>query len=409
VKRAKDLDAIKQIGSALASSTFDINQVLKYTMDMIREVMNVEAGSLLFFKEDELEVWVSFEIDVDTLKQFRLKLGQGIAGYTAARGKSIIVNNVEDSRHFLSDIDDRTGFETRSAMCVPMISQGKVTGVIEVLNKIGGDFNEADEHLLQSIASSVSIAIENARLYKETQTMAEHERGIRNVFQKFVPKEIVDQIIHGSETGEAVIEEVKTLTLLNVDIRGFSVLTKEIGPQKAVSLLNYFFETMGNIVIEHGGIVDKYLGDGLLALFGAPVSSIMDADNAVLAALEMKKAIGDVNAHFVRELGTSVNIGISVHTGEVVVGNFGFERKMDYTVIGDAVNGVFRLQEFTKKFPNGILISENTLRATRSPIDVRDTGGHCVVNGTAWEFEIYELLGRKRSNVLDVHVPLKCA
>ncbi len=408
-KRAKDLETIKQIGDALASSTFDIKQVLRYTMDMIREVMKVEAGSLLFLKGDELEFAVSFEIDVNTLKQFRLKLGQGIAGYTAARGKSIIVNNVEDSGHFFSDVDDRTGFETHSAMCVPMVSQGKVIGVIEVFNKIGGDFNVADEHLLQSIASSVSIAIENARLYKETLAMAEHERGIRNVFQKFVPREIVDQIIHGSENGEAVIEEVKTLTLLNVDIRGFSVLTKEIGPQKAVSLLNYFFETMGNIIFEHGGIIDKYLGDGLLALFGAPVSSTLDADNAVSAALKMQKAIDDVNTHFVKELGTSINIGISVHTGEVVVGNFGYERKMDYTVIGDAVNGVFGLQEFTKTFPNGILISENTLRATRSPIDVYDTGNRCVVNGTAWEFEIYELLGRKRSNVLDVNVPLKCA
>jgi len=410
VKRAKDLDTIKQIGGALASSTFDINRVLKYTMEMIRKVMNVEAGSLLFLKGDELELAVSFEIEVTSLKHFGLKLGQGIAGYTAARGKSIVVNNIEDSRHFLSDVDDPTGFKTRSAMCVPMISQGKVIGVIEVLNKIDGDFTVADEHLLQSIASSVSIAIENARLYKETVAMAEHERGIRNVFQKFVPKEIVDQIIHGSETGEAVIEEVKTLTLLNVDIRGFSVLTKEIGPQKAVSLLNHFFETMGNIIFEYGGIVDKYLGDGLLALFGAPVSSTMDADNAVLAALEMKKAIGDVNTHFVRELGTSVNIGISVHTGEVVVGNFGFERKMDYTVIGDAVNGVFHLQELTKTYPNGILISENTLRATRSPFEACDTGNRCVVNGAAWGFKIYELLGRKRSNVLDdVNVPLKCA
>jgi len=166
---------------------------------------------------------------------------------------------------------------------------------------------------------------------------------------------------------------------------------------------------MGNIIFEYGGIVDKYLGDGLLALFGAPVSSTMDADNAVLAALEMKKAIDDVNTHFVRELGTSVNIGISVHTGEVVVGNFGFERKMDYTVIGDAVNGVFRLQEFTKTFPNGILISENTLRATRSPLEVCDTGNRCGVNGASWEYKIYELLGRKRSTVIDVNVPLKCA
>lgn len=390
IKRNNELDLIKQIGSALASSTFDMKHVLKHTMDMIQVIMNVEAGSLYLLKENELEFAVAFNIKLESmknLKKFRVQMGRGIASYAASRGESIIVNDVQNSPHFYPEIDQATGFDTLSALCVPMISQGKVIGILEVLNKINCDFDSYDKDLLKAIASSVSIAIENARLYKETVSMAEHERGIRNVFQKFVPKQIVDKIIHNPETENEMLEEVKTVTMLNVDIREFSGLAVKIGSQKTVSLLNYFFSVMGKIVIKNHGIVDKYLGDGFLALFGAPVSSIMDADNALRAALEMQNSIASVNDYFDKEFNSPVNIGISVHTGEVVVGNFGFEMKMDYTVIGDSVNDVFKLQSFTKSIPNSILITEKTSHAARSQLQLRDTGK------TLSNMKIYELMG----------------
>ena len=405
VKRNRELDTIRQVGSALASSTFDISKVLKYTMDMIREAMNVEAGSLLFLENDELEIAVAFNIKIKSLKKFRLKIGQGIAGYVAARGKSIMVNDIEKSPHFFPMVDESSGFQTRSALCVPMVSQGKVIGVIEVLNKISGEFDTNDKDLLQSIATSVCIALENARLYKETVSMAEQERDIRQMFQKFVPKQVLDKIIYNTENDKPQIEELKTLTLLNIDIRGFSELSRHIGSQKTVSLLNNFFSVMGDIVFKHYGIVDKYLGDGFLALFGAPVSSTEDADNAITAGFEMKKSLAAVNRYLEKKFGTTVQMGISIHTGEVVVGNIGFEKKMDYTVIGDPVNTVFRLQHLTKSFPNGILISENTLRAARSRPDV---GEIKISNDLARELgstKVYELLNAKpdKAQVLSIN------
>jgi class 3 adenylate cyclase/putative methionine-R-sulfoxide reductase with GAF domain len=395
VKRNQELDTIRQVGSALASSTFDISKVLKYTMDMIREVMNVEAGSLLFLEGDELEIAVAFNIKIKSMKKFRLKIGQGIAGYVAARGKSILVNDIEKSPHFFPMVDESTGFKTQSALCVPMVSQGKVIGVIEVLNKINGEFDTDDKDLLQSIATSVCIALENARLYKETVSMAEQERDIRHMFQKFVPKEVLDKIIYDSENGKPVVEELKTLTLLNIDIRGFSELSRKIGSQKTVALLNSFFSVMGGVVFKHSGIVDKYLGDGFLALFGAPVSSTKDADNAIAAGFEMKKSLDAVNRYLDRKFDATVKMGISIHTGEVVVGNIGFEQKMDYTVIGDPVNTVFRLQNLTKSFPNGILISENTLRAARTRPHVGQIKTSADLAEELGDMKVYELLGQK--------------
>ncbi len=388
IKRDQEMKTIRQIGDALASSTFDISKVLQYTMEMIREIMDVEAGVLFLLEDKELKLASGFNIDVEALKSLRLKLGEGIAGSVAARGESMLVNDTGKSSHFSPEIDKVAKFTTSSALCIPIISQGRVVGVIEVLNKTSNGFDANDEALLHSIASSVSIATENSRLYKETVSLAKHERGIRKIFQKFVPREVVDKITQATD-GQAVLDELKTLTLLNIDLRSFSMLTQQIGPQKTVSLLNHFFSVMGSIVFKHHGIVDKYLGDGFLAIFGAPASSSMDAENAISAALEMQAAVKTVNDHFIKELGASVSIGISIHTGEVVVGNIGFDMKMDYTVIGDPVNAVFRIQEMTKTYQNGILVGEDTCRAARAALELRETGK------TIGERKVLELLGMK--------------
>jgi class 3 adenylate cyclase/putative methionine-R-sulfoxide reductase with GAF domain len=387
-RRNRELDSIRQIGGALASSTFDIRQVLNYTMEMIRLIMNVEAGALYLVKEGELEFAVAFNIDPDQRKPVRLKLGQGIPGYVASRGESLMVNENQPTSYFMPQVDADKNLAVKAALCVPMVSQGRVIGVIEVLNKKIGDFDANDRDLLQSIAASVSIAVENAHLYKSTVTMAENERGIRRMFQKFVPKEVLEKILRGPDKGVEPTEELKTLTLLNIDIRGFSGLVKLLGPQKTVSLLNAFFSIMGGIVFKHHGIVDKYLGDGFLAIFGAPVSSIADADNALNASLEMLASLDTINAGLAKEMGVSLKIGISVHTGEVVVGNIGFEMKMDYTVIGDAVNAVFRLQDMVGPYPDSIFFSENTLRAARKPFT------YLGLDARLGELEIYELTGK---------------
>lgn len=389
-RRSQELDSIRRIGSALASSTFDMGQVLDYTMDMIRTIMNVEAGALYLVKEGELTFSASFNISPNQHKPVRLKLGQGISGHVAARGESMMVNERQAGASFMPNLDVDKNFPIRSALCVPMISQGRVIGVIEVLNKTTGEFVSGDQDLLQSIASSVSIAVENANLYKETVNMAENERGIRRIFQKFVPKEVLENILRGTDAGLELNEEIKTLTLLNIDLRGFSGLVKTLGPQKTVYLLNAFFSLMGGIVFKHHGIVDKYLGDGFLALFGAPISSMTDADNALNAALEMQASLDTINSGPARELGVELKIGISVHTGEVVVGNIGFDMKMDYTVIGDPVNDVFRLQDMVSEFPNSIFFSANTLRAARMALN------YIKLDERLGETTIYELLGRAR-------------
>src|SRR3990172_8930994 len=159
MKRNQEMAIVKQIGSMLAASTSDMQDVLGHTMDLIRATLEVKAGSLLLMEKDELVFNVAFnennQVNMETLRPLRLKLGQGIAGYCAARGEPIIVRNVEESKQFYPEFDRIIGFTTHSVLCVPLISLGRVIGVIEVINKLGGDFNDNDPRLLQSIATSV--------------------------------------------------------------------------------------------------------------------------------------------------------------------------------------------------------------------------------------------------------------
>ena len=151
----------------------------------------------------------------------------------------------------------------------------------------------------------------------------------------------MDKIIHNTESDKPLIEELKIPTLLNIDIRGFSILSQNIGPQRTVAMLNHFFACMG-ISSSNTGDRRQVPGRRLPAIFGAPISCATDADNAIAAVLEMQEQLPAINDHFSGELEAPLAMGISIHTGEAVVGNIGFEKKMDYPVIGDSVNVVFR-------------------------------------------------------------------
>ena len=160
---------------------------------------------------------------------------------------------------------------------------------------------------------------------------------------------------------------------------------------------------MGEIIFKHRGIVDKYLGDGFLAVFGAPVSYPQDADNAIAAAMEMQQSMEDINRRAMELINMPLTMGISVHTGEAVVGNIGFEKKMDYSVIGDSVNIVFRLQGLTKRRPNSILITEKTLKsAIGSVVEVKSIE---IVDDPSLigHLAVYEVIGQQQRDKLSIN------
>lgn len=195
------------------------------------------------------------------------------------------------------------------------------------------------------------------------------EQRIRQIFQKYVPQELIDRFFQNPEG--MLVGENRQVAVLFSDIRGFTTISEAMRPDKLVEALNRYFSTMVDRIIDRGGVIDKYIGDAIMAIFGAPVHHGDDAGQAVLAGLDMVEAVEPFNRHQ-EELGEQpFRIGVGLDYGEVTVGNIGTERKMDYTVIGDRVNVASRLEGLTKKFGQPILFSEALADAAREQVPVR--------------------------------------
>ena len=186
------------------------------------------------------------------------------------------------------------------------------------------------------------------------------ERNIRKAFSRFVPEQIIDELVDGVETESKVsVGEKRDVAILFCDIRSFTNISENNKPETIVSFLNRYFTTMCTIIKKHGGTVDKFMGDAIMALFGAPVSYQDNCRRAVAAAQEMRIALDSIElGDLILPAGMKFNIGIGIHYGDVIVGSIGSEDKTDYSVIGDNVNLASRLEGLTKTYGTMILVSE---------------------------------------------------
>jgi len=196
-----------------------------------------------------------------------------------------------------------------------------------------------------------------------------NERKIRNIFQKYVPADVISGIFDNPES--ALVGRDETLAILFTDIRNFTTLSEGFNPYDLVSYLNRYFEPLVDIIMNHGGIVDKYVGDALMAFFGAPNKHGDEEVQAVLSALEMQKAIAEVNEAHIDEGRPVFKTGIGVNYGQVIVGNIGSQKKMDYTIIGDPVNYGSRLEGLTKQYHQDIIVSKSIFRKIKTQVPAR--------------------------------------
>ncbi len=196
------------------------------------------------------------------------------------------------------------------------------------------------------------------------------EQKIRNIFQKFVPKDVIERFFQNPEG--MLIGENRNLSILFSDIRSFTTISEKLPPDELVNSLNRYFQAMVEIIMDrHKGIVDKYIGDAIMAIFGAPVLHDDDALSSVMAGLEMREALDAFNERQKAGGFPEFHIGVGINFGEVTVGNIGTEKKMDYTVIGDNVNLASRLEGLTKQYHQGIIISESLYDRVKDKVPCR--------------------------------------
>jgi adenylate cyclase len=284
--------------------------------------------------------------------------------------------------------------QVRSIMCAPLLGKDRVWGVIyldcrESLRRFGTD----DLNLLNALAVETAMAVDNAMTHEQLLK----EALARAAYGRFMPQHVVEEIL-ANPGALSLGGNNQVVTMLFSDVRGFTRMSECLSPEMVVQLLNRYFAEMTPIVFEHQGILDKYMGDGLMALFGVPSHNDDAASRAVSAAISMQRRMLRLNRELKATGLPQIQIGIGVNTGIVTVGYIGSEQRTDYTAIGDAVNLAARLEKLAQG--QQILISQNTFEATRNAFQIRSFED-VQVKGKDEPVKVYEVIWKEADSMID--------
>lgn len=218
--------------------------------------------------------------------------------------------------------------------------------------------------------------------------LAERDR-IRDTFAKFHSKEVAEKILAGElKLGG---ERMNALVFFS-DVRGFTAMSERLNPEALVSILNRYMTRMVHVILKHNGIVDKYVGDAIMAVWGAPLPRPGDAENAVRACLEMRRSLAELNEELKAEGLPVLKIGMGLNRGPLVAGNIGSDLRMEYTVIGDTVNTASRIESLTKEFGTDLLISASVLEEIQGKF-VAEKAYEAKVKGKEKPLEVFKVHG----------------
>jgi adenylate cyclase len=262
----------------------------------------------------------------------------------------------------------------RSTICAPLITQSGVHGVIyaDRLDPFAA-FTEEHLALISAVAAQAAVTVETVKAHEQLA----REEVARANYSRFMPDYVVKQLLEDPDSFRLGGVN-QTITVLFADIRGFTSLSETEQPEKIVALLNRYFSAISEIIFGNGGTLDKYIGDGIMAIFGAPTATPDDARNAVKTAVEMQRKVAELNPQLKADGFAEIAIGVGLHTGVATVGYIGSDLRSEYTAIGDTVNLSARLESNTTG--GQILISGATAAAAggifplirRDPLTVKN-------------------------------------
>jgi adenylate cyclase len=238
------------------------------------------------------------------------------------------------------------------------------------------------------VASRDELGVLTDSFNRMARSLREKEM-IKRAFTRYVAREVVEEILKDPEN-LVLSGERRQVTVLFCDVRGFTPMSERLNPEEVVLLLNDFYNLMIETTFKYDGTLDKFLGDAVMAVFGAPMAHPDHSARAIRTALAMQEGITGLNERRARDGKEPISVGIGVSAGEAVAGTVGTEDRMEYTVIGDSVNLAARLESNAK--PGQILISHRTYERVRDLVDARPLG-RIRVKGKEEEVEVYEVLG----------------
>jgi adenylate cyclase len=339
--------------------TTDIALLCQRILDVTFRLVSAEVGAVLLFDAGEKLVPWATRVR-DARKSADMVISRTIVDQVIRDRAAVLASDaLTDSRWSSSESLVLSG--VRSLMCVPLVSSDSIFGLLHVANSSRvSAFSQTDLELLSGIGSGAGVALSNAFM---AHRLAEAART-RESLGRFLSPVLVEQVLQNRVDLKRG-GELREVTVMFADIRGFTSLTERSKAQDVVSLLNEYFDQMIEVVFQRSGVLDKYIGDALMAVWGTPVQHPEDAKNAVAAAREMQEMLSLLNATRRRRGCEPIAIGIGLASGPCVSGAIGARKRMEYTVIGDAVNLGSRLADMAR--PGEVLCDEETYKRAGRP------------------------------------------
>lgn len=396
VEEVTDIDILRQDYEKLRLThdlsriglTTDLGKLLNKTLEVVFSMLKAD-NAVIMLVDEETNTLVPH-----TVKQ---RNPDGQSKQEILLSSTIVNSAIQERASVLSSdafLDPRfSGSQSiiaqgiRAAMCVPLVAHDKVLGLMHLDSRERvGAFVEKDLQLLKAIATQTAIAIENARLVRQI----EEEAKTRMQLNRFLPPHVVEEMVAGG--GKPIQKGGRELeaSVVFCDIRGFTGISESHGPQEVVDLLNDYFERLVEVVFKRHGVLDKFIGDALMASWGTidGTELVESTYNCVAAAIEFRDTIRDLNMERQEQGLDSIRMGVGVNTGKLVAGYMGAKRRLEYTVIGDTVNTASRLCGLADG--DQVIIAEPTYKLVKDRVEARYLGLR-QVKGKEREVGVYDV------------------
>ncbi|MBC7813236.1 MAG: response regulator [Burkholderiales bacterium] len=341
-QRVQELNVLYSVGKNVTALA-DLNQLLPNIVDAAAQVTHAEEGYLYLTEETILRCRAQKRVNKARAEAADFEAKDRIALHVAQTGQAMMLNPEQLNTSGVVSLS-----------YTPLVFREKAIGVLGVrtVTEGGHIFTKHDSALLSALSDYAAIAIENSHNFEELQKTRERESAqIRSTFKRFVPPSVVDRVLDHPETLElgGARQEV---TILFADIRGYTAWAEHAPPEQVIEVLNNYLSLAAEVVLAWQGTLDKFFGDGLMAIFNAPDQQEDHAIRAAVAALDLISVAKEMS----ERRGYSLSFSVGLHLGEAVVGYVGTAQAMNYTAIGDVVNLAKRIQEHAA--PGQILITD---------------------------------------------------
>jgi len=348
-----------------------VEEVLHQVMDIVFEHMPADRGFLMLEEESQAGRLVPMVVKHRTPGggEARITVSKTIADRVMHDRVSILTSDaMVDPRFGAGDSIRFHGI--RSAMCAPLWLKDQVIGIIHVDSPmLTNCFTVNDLDLLTALANYAAVAVERARL---NQKIVAEERK-RERLGRFLSPQVASRILAASDTTGAELgaPELREVSVLFADISGFTSMSERMSPSSVALLLNDYLSRMTDVIFKYEGTLDKYIGDAIMAVFGAPLDMPDHAERAIRTALEMQERLAEWNAE--RKEGPAFRVRIGINSGKAMAGEIGSVNKKEYTVLGDTVNIASRLESSVAK-PGTVVVGENTYRMVEDRFEFQPLG-----------------------------------